>query len=121
MDQQPKLQQATRAADGSEIPLGISGIYRRYDDNYFYAANDGTKESGGASLRRKLAAEKATAAGDAALMTANDNDPEIDKAAHGATMKQEAMTPVEAEKLSTSTECPRTYHGRPLRYRTREG
>jgi len=81
MDQQPKLQQATRAADGSEIPLGISGIYRGYDDGYFYAANDGTKESAEVqALRRKLAAEKAAAAGDATLMVANDNDPEIDEA-----------------------------------------
>jgi hypothetical protein len=81
METQPKLQQATRMADGSEIPLGIPGIYRGYDDGYFYAANDGTKESPEVqALRRKLATEKAQAQGDASAMAANDNDPEIDEA-----------------------------------------
>ena len=81
MDQQPKLQQATRAPDGTEIPLGIPGIYRGYDDGFFYAANEGTKESTEVqALRRKLAEEKATTQGDAAAMVANDNDPEIDEA-----------------------------------------
>ncbi|MBI2254557.1 MAG: hypothetical protein HYU58_08065 [Proteobacteria bacterium] len=81
MESQPKLQQATRAPDGSEIPLGIPGIYRGYDDGYFYAANDGTKESPEVqALRRKLAEEKAQAQGDASAMAANDNDPDIDEA-----------------------------------------
>lgn len=81
MESQSKLQQAARAADGSDIPLGISGIYCGYDDGYFYTANEGTKESPEVlALRRKLAAEKATAQGNAGAMTANDNDPEIDEA-----------------------------------------
>lgn len=81
MESQSKLQQATRAADGSDIPLGISGIYRGYDDGYFYAANEGTQESPEVlAFRRKLAAEKAQVQGDASAMIANDNDPEIDEA-----------------------------------------
>lgn len=80
MAQQPKLQQATRGPGGSDIPLGIPGIYRGYDDGYFYAANDGTQESAEVqALRRKLATEKAEAQGDAAAIAANDNDPEIDE------------------------------------------
>lgn len=94
MESQPKLQQATRAADGSNIPLGISGIYRGYDDGYFYAANDGTQESPEVlALRRKLAAEKAQAQGDIGAMTANDNDPEIDEAVASHYAKQESITP----------------------------
>jgi hypothetical protein len=81
MESQSKLQQATRAADGSDIPLGISGAYRGYDDGYFYAANEGTQESPEVlAFRRKLAAEKAQVQGDASAMIANDNDPEIDEA-----------------------------------------
>ncbi|MDY0870860.1 hypothetical protein [Dongia rigui] len=81
METQLKLQQATRAPDGSEIPLGIPGIYRGYDDGYFYAANEGTKESPEVqALRRKLATEKAQAQGDASAMAANDNDLDIDEA-----------------------------------------
>jgi hypothetical protein len=93
MDQQPKLQQATRAPDGSEIPLGIHGIYRGYDDGFFYAANEGTVESPDVqALRRKLAAEKAAAQGDVALMVANDNDPEIDEAVARSYAKQAPAT-----------------------------
>ncbi|WP_374385033.1 hypothetical protein [Dongia sp.] len=81
MAQQPKLQQATRGPDGKEIPLGIPGIYRGYDDGYFYAANEGTQESAEVqALRRKRATEKADTQGDAAAIAANDNDPEIDEA-----------------------------------------
>lgn len=81
MPQQARLQEVTRAADGSEIPLGIPGIYRGYDDGFFYAANDGTQESAETqALRRKLATEKAQPLGDAAPIVANDNDPEIDEA-----------------------------------------
>jgi hypothetical protein len=81
MESQSKLQQATRAADGSDIQLGISGIYRGYDDGYFYAANEGTQESPEVlAFRRKLAAEKTQAQGDASAMVANGNDPEIDEA-----------------------------------------
>ena len=94
MASQPKLQQATRAPDGSEIPLGIPGIYRGYDDGYFYAANEGTVESPDVqALRRKLAAEKATARGDVTLMVANDNDPEIDEAVARSYAKQAPTTP----------------------------
>jgi len=94
MDSQPKLQQATRAADGSEIPLGIPGIYRGYDDGYFYAANDGTKESPEVqALRRKLATEKAQAQGDASAMAANDNDPEIDEAVARSYGEKGSMMP----------------------------
>jgi len=89
MESQPQLQQATRGPDGNEIPLGIPGIYRGYDDGYFYAANDGTRESAEVlALRRKLAAEKAQAQGDASAMVANDNAPDIDEAvarSYGAT------------------------------------
>ncbi|WP_374307773.1 hypothetical protein [Dongia sp.] len=94
MASQPKLQQATRAPDGSEIPLGIAGIYRGYDDGFFYAANEGTRESPDVqALRRKLATEKAAAQGDAAAMVANDNDPEIDEAVARSYAKQAPITP----------------------------
>ncbi len=94
MASQPKLQQATRAPDGSEIPLGIPGIYRGYDDGFFYAANEGTRESPDVqALRRKLATEKAAAQGDAAAMVANDNAPEIDEAVARSYAKQAPITP----------------------------
>ncbi len=115
MDQQPKLQQATRAPDGSEIPLGISGIYRGYDDGFFYAANEGTKESTQVqALRRKLAEEKATAQGDAAAMVANDNDPEIDEAV-ARSYQPRSIEEIPAkllEKPGVSTEETASIHSR---------
>jgi len=81
MPTQQRLQQVIKAADGSDIPLGIPGIYRGYDDGYFYAANEGTAESPETQqLRRDLATAKAERLGDAAPIAANDNDPEIDEA-----------------------------------------
>jgi hypothetical protein len=104
METQPKLQQATRMADGSEIPLGIPGIYRGYDNGYFYAANDGTKESADVqALRRKLATEKAQAQGDASAMVANDNDPEIDEAVARHYAKQESITPATQNMIAYET------------------
>ncbi|MBK8160827.1 MAG: hypothetical protein IPK59_19380 [Rhodospirillaceae bacterium] len=115
MDQQPKLQQATRAPDGSEIPLGIPGIYRGYDDGFFYAANEGTQESAETqALRRKLALEKAERLSDPAPIASNDNDPEIDEAVARSYQPRsiEEMPAKLLEKPSASTEETASIHSR---------
>lgn len=94
MPMQQRLQQVTKAADGSDIPLSIPGIYRGYDDGYFYAANEGTAESAEIqALRRKLAAEKTAAQSDVAPIVTNDNDPEIDEAVAQSYGKKKSAAP----------------------------
>ncbi|WP_374367474.1 hypothetical protein [Dongia sp.] len=78
---QDGLKRAVTAADGSEIPLGIPGVYRNPDDGMFYLAHSGTEERDAVKdLRRRLALEKTERINSADPITANDNDPEIDEA-----------------------------------------
>jgi hypothetical protein len=78
---QDGLKRAVTAADGSEIPLGIPGIYRNPDDGMFYLAHSGTEERDAVKdLRRRLALEKAQRTNSADPIAANDNDPEINEA-----------------------------------------
>lgn len=78
---QDGLKRAVIAEDGSEIPLGIPGVYRNPDDDMFYLAHFGTEERDAVKdLRRRLGMEKVERNNSADPIAANDNDSDIDEA-----------------------------------------